>query len=166
MASGQRIERQAQRLQRQQRRFILMLSFSFRRLALLWTVRRVPTNGERPRVLAVDGNPDGAFTIAAYLSLEDIDSRAAFGGRQATEAARVWTPHVILMDVSMPECDGIEAARVLRRDSRTAGIAIIAFTAFDEVEVRRQLRDSEFDGYLQKGVALTEMLKLVKAFIQ
>ena len=55
---------------------------------------------------------------------------------------------------------------MLRRDSRTAGIAIIAFTAFDEVEVRRQLRDSEFDGYLHKGVALTEMLKLVKAFIQ
>ncbi|WP_250501260.1 response regulator [Caballeronia sp. GAWG1-5s-s] len=116
--------------------------------------------------MVVDDNENGALALAAYLSLEGMDSRTAFGGRQAIEAATIWTPHVILMDVSMPECNGIEASRSLRRDPRTAGIAIIAFTALDEAEVRRQLRDSEFDGYLQKGVALGQMLELVRTFVQ
>ncbi|SAL35031.1 response regulator receiver protein [Caballeronia concitans] len=75
-------------------------------------------------------------------------------------------PHVIPMDVSMPECNGIEAARVLRHDPRTSGIAIIAYTALDESEVRRQIKDDEFDGYLQKGVAHSQLIELIAMFMR
>lgn len=143
-----------------------MPPFSFHRPSLPWTTRRVPIDGAAPRVLVVDDNPDGALALATYLSLEQMASRTAFGGREAIEAATVWTPHVILMDVSMPDCNGIEAARVLRHDPRTSGIAIIAYTALDETEVRRQLNDDEFDGYLQKGRALSQLVELLTTFVQ
>jgi CheY-like chemotaxis protein len=42
------------------------------------------------------------------------------------------------MDISMPECHGFDAARVLRQEPRTDSIAIVAHTALDEPEVRRQ----------------------------
>ncbi|CAD6552820.1 Regulator of RpoS [Paraburkholderia kirstenboschensis] len=116
-----------------------------------WTARRVPVNGARLRVLVVDDNHNAALALAAYLSLEDLESRAVFGGSDAIEVGIAWVPHVILMDISMPQCNGYEAARALRRHKRTTGIAIVAHTAFDEIEVRRHLTDSEFDGYVQKG---------------
>lgn len=82
------------------------------------------------------------------LSLEAVENRAAPGATGAIDMARDWTPHVILMDLSMPYCNRFEATRALRQDPRTAGIAIVAHTALDEVEVRRHLTDQEFDGYI------------------
>jgi CheY-like chemotaxis protein len=70
------------------------------------------------------------------------------------------------MDISMPVCDGFQAALALRRDSRTAGIGIIAFTALDETEVKRQLSDHEFDGYYQKGQSPTKLVALVLNFVR
>jgi CheY-like chemotaxis protein len=68
------------------------------------------------------------------------------------------------MDISMPECNGYEAARALRRHPKTRNVVIVAHTALDEREVRGQQNDDEFDGYLQKGdsprrvVAMLNML--------
>lgn len=144
----------------------MQLSGLFRRAPRPWTARRVPVNGARVRVLVVDDNHMRPLALAAYLSLEDIESRAVFGGAEAIEMGRGWAPHVILMDISMPECDGFEAARALRRDPRAAGIAIVAHTASDEAEVRRHLTDGEFDGYLQKGWSLSQLVALVTTLTQ
>ncbi|WP_255504223.1 response regulator [Caballeronia sp. EK] len=100
------------------------------------------------------------------MSVEDIASRPVFGGVEAIDLAREWAPHVILMDISMPQCNGFEAARALRQDARTAGIAIVAHTALDESEVRRQLTGYEFDGYVQKGWPFGELLALITALVQ
>ncbi|CAB3739615.1 hypothetical protein R8871_06515 [Paraburkholderia graminis C4D1M] len=126
-----------------------------------WTARRVAVNGARLRVLIVDDNHDAALALAAYLSLEDFESRAVFGGDDAVELGIAWSPHVVLMDISMPRCNGYEAARALRRDPRTEGIAIIAHTAFDKIEVRQHLSDSEFDGYVQKGWPPSQLVALI-----
>lgn len=65
------------------------------------------------------------------------------------------------VDISRPRCNGYEAARALGRDPRIHGIAIIAHTAFDEIEVRRRLTDSEFDGYVQKGWPPGQLVALI-----
>jgi two-component system, OmpR family, response regulator len=116
-----------------------------------WTQRKVDLEGARMRVLVVDDNQNAAEALAVYFSLERMECRTAFGGIQAITIATLWCPHVIVMDISMPECNGFEAALVLRGDSRTSDVAIVAFTALDETEVRRHLTDHEFDAYYQKG---------------
>ena len=55
---------------------------------------------------------------------------------------------------------GYEAASALGRE-RTHGVAIIAHTALDEIEVRRRLTDSEFDGYVQKGWPPGQLVALI-----
>jgi len=112
--------------------------------------------------LVVDDNQNATDALAMYLHLEDLDIRTAYGGRQAVEVAKTWTPHIIVMDISMPGCTGFEAAWLIRRDTKTSHIAIIAFTALDETEVRRHLMDHEFDAYCQKGQPPSELVALLK----
>ncbi|MFM0441075.1 response regulator [Paraburkholderia strydomiana] len=137
----------------------------FHRAPRPWTARRVPVADARLRVLVVDDNHDAALALATYLSLDDIEPRAVFGGREAIDMAREWAPHVILMDISMPRCNGVEAALALRQDPCTGGIAIIAHTALDEAEVHRQVAGDEFDGYAQKGWPPGVLLALITALV-
>jgi CheY-like chemotaxis protein len=128
------------------------------------TKRRVELCGAQLRILVVDDNHNAAEALAAYLSFENVDSRTVFGGLEAISIGSAWLPHAIAMDISMPECNGVQAALALRRDGRTSGIAIIAFTALDEAEVCRHLTDQEFDGYCQKGQSPANLLALVMTF--
>ncbi|CAN7778559.1 response regulator [Paraburkholderia hospita] len=116
-------------------------------------------------MLVVDDNHNAALPLAAHLSLEVIEARAVFGGMEAIDMAREWAPHVILMDISMPQCDGFEAARALRQDPRTVGIAIVAHTALDEAEMRRHLTGHEFDGYVQKGRPHGQLVALITTLV-
>jgi CheY-like chemotaxis protein len=122
-----------------------------------------PLHGLQRCVLVVDDNHNAAEALAAYLTSEHMESRVAFGGVEAISMATDWVPHAIIMDISMPECTGYQAALALRQDQRTRKIAIIAFTALDEVEVRQQVVDSEFDGYCQKGQSPTHLVALILA---
>ncbi|WP_353049329.1 response regulator [Paraburkholderia strydomiana] len=114
----------------------------------------------------MDDNEDAALALATYLSLLDIQARAVFGGAEAIDMAREWTPHVVLMDISMPHCDGFQAARALRQYPRTAAMAIVAHTALDEFEVRRHLTGAEFDGYFQKAQSIDELVRLVWELVE
>jgi CheY-like chemotaxis protein len=140
------------------------MTFEARRSIALWTARRVAVYDAPLRVLVVDDNHNGAEALAAYLTFERLDCRVAFGGHEAISIATAWIPHVVIMDISMPECTGVEAALALRQDPRTRGIAIIAFTALDETEVRRQAVESQFDGYCQKGQSPVHLIALIHSF--
>ncbi|MEM5371267.1 response regulator [Paraburkholderia azotifigens] len=126
-----------------------------------WTERRVALQGVRLRVLVVDDNRDGADALAVYLSLHDIECQTVYGGRDAITLGTTCSPHIALTDISMPECDGYEAARALRHAPRTANTLIVAHTAMDESEVRRKIVDDEFDGYLQKGLGTGQIMALL-----
>jgi len=129
-----------------------------------WTNRRLAHGAARLRILIVDDNQNSAEALAIYLSYEDVECRVVFGGLDAIATGSDWMPHVIFMDVSMPGCDGLQAALALRANALTCGITIIAVTALDESDVRRQSIDHEFDGYFQKGQSPTGLIDLVKLF--
>jgi two-component system OmpR family response regulator len=118
------------------------------------------------RVLVVDDNKNAAEAMASYLSFESMECRVAFGGLEAIAIGTRWAPHVILMDISMPECNGYEATFALRMDHRTKGTVILAFTALDnDGEVRKHLVDHSFDGYSQKGQSPIKLAALVWSFL-
>ena len=132
--------------------------------AAVWTSRRVRRGASKIRVLVVDDNVSAAQALATYLSLEGMECEAAFGGHAAVSVATEFRPHVIIMDISMPDCDGHQAALALRGDARTKEVAIVAFTAFDESELRQHVVDHEFDAYYQKGQAPSRLATLVTLF--
>jgi two-component system, OmpR family, response regulator len=132
--------------------------------AAVWTSRRVTCGASKIRVLVVDDNVSAAQALATYLSLEGMECEAAFGGHTAVSLATEFKPHVVIMDISMPGFDGYQAALTLRGDARTNGVAIVAFTAFDEAELRQHIVDHEFDAYYQKGQAPSRHAALVTLF--
>ena len=129
------------------------------------TQRRVDLEGKGMRILVVDDNQNSADALAAYITSEDIECRIAIGGARAVAAAEDWLPDLIIMDVSMPEMNGVEAALLLRNHETTKGIAMIAFTALDVSDVKRLMTDHEFDGYFQKGQPPADLLALGKHFM-
>jgi two-component system OmpR family response regulator len=128
------------------------------------TSRQIDLGDSQLRVLVVDDNVNAAQALAAYFSFENMACRMAFGGVEAIAASIIWAPHVVVMDISMPECNGFQAALALRRDERTNGIVIIAFTALDEREIRRDPTGLEFDAYYQKGQSPSRLVTLIATF--
>jgi len=99
--------------------------------------RRSPDDAPRSRrspalpalVLVVDDVADGREICAEYMLFRQYRVATAADGREALAQAFELLPDVILMDLSLPEIDGWEATRRLKRDERTRHIPIIALTA-------------------------------------
>jgi CheY-like chemotaxis protein len=98
---------------------------------VLWTDRSVDSDADvkRWRILVVDDNEASAEGLAAALAADGLDTRYVLSGVDALHAIDGWVPHVIVLDISMPEHDGFATARVLRRIPPTRNVGIIAFTA-------------------------------------
>jgi signal transduction histidine kinase/ActR/RegA family two-component response regulator len=113
------------------------------------------------RVLVVDDIPDVADVLKMLLDLEGFDTRVAYSGAVALESAREFRPDVVICDIGLPEMDGHEIARRLRRDPDIAPATLIAMTGWGaEGEVRRT-RESGFDFHLVKPVDANALLELL-----
>jgi CheY-like chemotaxis protein len=138
------------------------MQYLMNRFAHTWTARRARSDEQKLRLLLVDDNRNGVEALAAMMSFHDADCRIALGGREAITVAADWLPQVIVMDISMPECNGLQAALAIRANPRTAETVIIAFTALDENDVRQRLVNDEIDAYCQKGHATTHLMRLIE----
>jgi len=83
-------------------------------------------------VLVVDDDPDIVDLLTVALHSEGYNVMSAVGG-QALTLAHEWQPSVILLDLMMPDMDGMEMSKHLRADPLTAGIPIIAMSAQEQL---------------------------------
>jgi CheY-like chemotaxis protein len=104
----------------------------------------------RRRVLVVDDAVDTAKFQARLLQMAGHEVKVAYSGLDAVEMALAFAPEVILLDIGLPEMDGLEVARRMRQDPRTAGSTIIAITGYGMDEDRRRGKEAGIDHYLVK----------------
>ena len=131
----------------------------------LWSDRSVDVDREQWRILVVDDNAYSAEALAAALESDGFDTRFALSGIDALHAIDGWVPHVVILDITMPEHDGYATARVLRRIDRTREAVIIAFTALGEETVRPEGLHAGFDGYCQKGNSPDALVDLIEHLV-
>ena len=81
------------------------------------------------RILVADDNPATRELMQDLLELEGYTVYACPDGLQAVESARLLQPDLVLMDIHMPQLDGIEAARRLHQDPATRSIPVVALSA-------------------------------------
>ena len=110
-----------------------------------------PSRSRKPRLLVVEDNPDNRLAVVAMLG-DDFDIVEAADGAAGVAAALAAPPDVVLMDISMPVMDGIQALRAMRADERLAHVPVIAFTASVMKGNRAEILAQGFDGYLAKPV--------------
>ncbi len=104
-------------------------------------------------VLVIEDNRDAAETLADVLTLLGHRVRVAADGRGGLALAREQRPDVILCDIGLPDVDGYEVARAVRRDAALDGTRLVALTGYAQPEDRQRALDAGFDAHLPKPPA-------------
>ena len=107
--------------------------------------------GSQPVVLVVEDNPDNMVTVKALLS-DNFTVIGAVNGREGLAMARKHIPNLILMDIALPEMDGIEAFKAIRRDTILQQIPVIALTASAMTTDREAILAYGFNAYIAKPI--------------
>ena len=87
-------------------------------------------------------------------------------GRQALELAREQMPALILMDIQLPEMDGLEVTRQLKNDPATHDLKIIALTAHAMRGDEERVREAGCSGYIAKPINTRDFVKLIASFLE
>ena len=114
------------------------------------------------RILVVEENEKNMKLFRDVLSATGYRTLEATTGGQAVEVATEHTPDLVLMDIQMPDFDGVEALRRLRADERTSAIPVLAVTAQAMQGDRERFLAEGFDGYLSKPVNVRELIGTVR----
>jgi two-component system cell cycle response regulator DivK len=113
-------------------------------------------------ILVVEDNPRNLKLARDLLQLHGFETIEATTGAQAIEQARAHTPHLVLLDVQLPDLDGASVLAALRNAPETADIPIVALTAFAMHGDRERLLEAGFDDYLAKPIAVKSFARQVQ----
>ena len=119
-----------------------------------------------PLIMLVDDNEIILTTLSDYLQSEGFGVVTCQGGKDALAKARVHKPALILMDIQMPEMDGIETARHLKADKKLACIPIVALTALAMKSDRERGMAVGIDDYISKPISLQNLVTLIKKHLK
>ena len=117
------------------------------------------------RVLVVDDNMDLADSIATLLRLAGYEVRTAGTGPAGLEAARTYRPHVVLLDIGLPEMDGFEVARRIRQEHELKDIQLVALTGYGEEHHQRASSEAGFNQHLVKPVEAKRLLAILAELV-
>jgi two-component system cell cycle response regulator DivK len=114
------------------------------------------------RILVVEDNEKNMKLVRDVLVATGYRTLEATTGREAVDLASEHTPDLVLMDIQLPDLDGVQALQRLREDQRTAGIPVLALTAQAMRGDRERFLAAGFDGYLSKPVDVRELIGTVR----
>jgi DNA-binding response OmpR family regulator len=116
-----------------------------------------------PPVLVADDDPDILTLVSLRLSKAGYGVVTATDGRKALDVVREHRPAVAILDVRMPEMDGLELIRQIRADEQSKGMLVIALSArVREANIAEGL-EAGADEYVQKPFSGKQLVELVEA---
>ncbi|HET7370340.1 MAG TPA: ATP-binding protein, partial [Gammaproteobacteria bacterium] len=124
----------------------------------------VETGSRRSKVLIVDDYADAADSIAELLELDGFETRVAYDGAAALNAAAVFQPALTLLDIGLPAMDGYEVARRMRQMPGLAKMTLVAMTGYGQENDRKRAREAGFDEHLVKPLDPTTIGHLIETF--
>jgi CheY-like chemotaxis protein len=129
------------------------------------TPRKVSNTGQpvesKYLILVVDDSADNLAVISLYLQHQGYRVVTANNGEDAVNVATQTLPNVILMDINLPELDGLGATRRIRETDGLRDVPVIAITAFGTEGFQRAAYDVGVSGYLTKPIDLDRMQQLI-----
>ena len=117
------------------------------------------------KILIVDDSPEAADAVATLLAQLGHDVRVTYDGRSALRQASEDPPKVVLLDIGMPEMDGIEVSRRMRQ-THGSRVRIIAFTGYLEGSISERLLAARFDAILLKPASFDEIIEAIERLTQ
>lgn len=121
------------------------------------------TEAVRPSILVAEDNSDSRGALRALLEAYGFDVIEAENGEEAVRKALEARPDLVLMDIMMPEMDGLEATKRLRAMPEVESIPILALTAM--AGSRNPALDAGCDDYLTKPVDIPVFLETIRSWL-
>jgi PAS domain S-box-containing protein len=115
----------------------------------------------KPLILLAEDNEANITTTFDYLQVRDYEVIVAKNGREAVKFAKTHHPDLILMDIQMPELDGLAAIQQIRSEPDLSAVPIIALTALAMAGDRERCLEVGANDYLAKPISLKRLLELV-----
>jgi two-component system cell cycle response regulator DivK len=114
------------------------------------------------RILVVEDNAKNMKLFRDVLVATGYRTLEATTGIEAVDMASEHMPDLVLMDIQMPDLDGVQALHRLRANASTAAIPVLALTAQAMHGDRERFLAEGFDGYLSKPVDVRELIGIVR----
>ncbi len=119
------------------------------------------TRDDVQRVLLVDDHADTLETLQLMFDLLGHDTRVATCGQDAVAVALTFVPHLIVLDIGLPDTSGFEVANVLRGDPRFASVYIAALSGHLGPQDEQRSQQASFDTFVAKPMALPTIKRLL-----
>jgi CheY-like chemotaxis protein len=117
--------------------------------------------GVPQRVLLVDDNVDAVHTLQLFLRAAGHRVEIAYCAVDALELAKVFLPDACLLDIGLPDFDGNELARRLRRLPQATGATLVAMTGYGRQQDRDSADAAGFDHYLVKPINTVQLSEIL-----
>ena len=119
-----------------------------------------------PKVLVVEDFEDLRRLVATYLDSRGYRVFEAANGKVAIQTARSEKPHLILLDIRLPDINGVDVVRELRKLSQTKHVPIVGWSAESESHPQREmLRRVGISDYIQKPTSLKQLDAVIERFL-
>ncbi len=118
--------------------------------------------GLRRRVLVVDDDPEIVTFLATLLELEGIDSTVATSAAAALEKLDHVVPNLVLLDIAMPDRDGLDLCRALKKDPRTREVPVFVVSARPGKDVVERALAAGAEEFIRKPFENQELIARIR----
>ena len=123
------------------------------------------TNTQRPSVLLVEDYADNRLMMRHLLELSGYRVLEATNGEQAIRLARLESPDLILMDLSLPQVDGLSATRQIRSYPHLRDVPIVAVSAHDTADFHAEALASGCNEYVTKPIDFGQLESIIHSLL-
>src|SRR5215210_4743269 len=117
-------------------------------------------------ILLVEDTEDNRFMMRRLLEMTGYRVVEAMNGEEAVKLAQTESPHLILMDLSLPVIDGLAATRLIRKLPDFESTPIIAVSAHDTSDFQSEAIEAGCNSYVTKPIDFNELEELIAQFLK
>ena len=117
-------------------------------------------------ILIVEDNDKNMKLARDILQAKGYETLEAVNGEDGVRLALAHRPDLVLMDIQLPDINGVEAFMRIRADARTAAVPVVAFTASVTAMDRHRITGAGFDAFIGKPINLKEFVETVRKTLE
>jgi CheY-like chemotaxis protein len=117
---------------------------------------------KKRRILIAEDFEDNRVALKLMLKLAGYEAFEAVDGQQAVEITEQEKPDLVLMDISLPTIDGLQATRAIRAIAEFQNLPIIIVSAHDNEQTRDDAQEAGGTGYITKPIEFEDLKKMIE----